>query len=192
MQQQRKTRRGFTPINRAGQALPDNAQSKGHLAAFTLIELLVVVLIIGILAAVAVPQYKKAVIKTKYMHLVAVGMRIAQAQKVYFLENGYFATNLEELPISLDTTKFSVGVDIQRAALDNQYFNVTISSRNLKYMSYYMRFYSAPRFLGIYPSCYIDNGSAPDIYKRLCDEITGHEGSQTSHYSAPFDSIKVK
>lgn len=68
---------------------------------FTLIELLVVVLIIGILTSVAVPQYQKAVERSKAAEAITLLASIAQAYQVYYLANGTFATKFAELDVDI-------------------------------------------------------------------------------------------
>ncbi len=56
---------------------------------FTLIELLVVVLIIGILVAVAVPQYQKVVNKMRFVESAVIFNSLSKAMDTDVLENGY-------------------------------------------------------------------------------------------------------
>ena len=71
---------------------------------FTLIELLVVVLIIGILAAVALPQYQKAVEKSKSTQALTLLKSISQAAEEYYLANGSEFTSFDDLSVDIPWT----------------------------------------------------------------------------------------
>ncbi len=83
---------------------------KSNKQAFTLIELLVVVLIIGILAAVAVAQYRVAVAKSKLINAVQITEQLAKALEMYRLENGKYPTDdISKLDISFPDCEFTGG-----------------------------------------------------------------------------------
>ena len=80
--------------------------------AFTLIELLVVVLIIGILAAVALPQYQKAVWKSRAAQLMTAASTVGRDATAYKMASGESPTEFAQLSLDYDlpTKRATAGV----------------------------------------------------------------------------------
>ncbi len=68
---------------------------------FTLIELLVVVLIIGILAAIALPNYFIAVKTTRIKSQFPILRSVMDAQKRYYLATGQRTADIDLLDVSI-------------------------------------------------------------------------------------------
>ncbi|MBR3632163.1 MAG: type II secretion system protein [Elusimicrobiaceae bacterium] len=69
--------------------------------AFTLIELLVVVLIIGVLTAIALPQFQTAMDKSRYATLMPLAKSVASAQEAYYMNTGAYSPDLAYLDVQL-------------------------------------------------------------------------------------------
>ena len=69
---------------------------------FTLLELLVTVLIIGVLAAVALPQYRRAVAKSEAAQLYEAVVSMKETVQSYYMVNNKWPTKLEDLDLKYE------------------------------------------------------------------------------------------
>lgn len=96
--------------------------------AFTLTELLVVVILIGILAALAIPKFGKSTDKAMESEAKIALRQVQELQKVYYLEHKSFSLNLEaidfeqELTVGEDPSKGTARYKIRIEAADSQDF----------------------------------------------------------------------
>lgn len=149
---------------------------------FTLIELLVVVLIIGILAAAALPQYRVAVAKSRYAAGMAVVDAVYRAQQVYYMANGKYAPQFEDLDVSLpaglrhvavpgengddiwqdDRFRFVIRVD--RGA--GSYVYMVVQDADVHIKPEYLRRFNAPR-----ARCYAHVSA--EVWNKVCLSLGG-------------------
>ncbi len=153
--------------------------------AFTLIELLVVVLIIGILAAIAVPYYYESVEKSTMQEAIINLKAIAQANDVFFLQNGRYANayEMDKLDISIPGEKQSEPNWVKNRiktkdfiyapdCINNQqYCGLKASAQRLPLEEKYHLYISSKNIL----KCNIKS-QANNIQTKLCDQINrdGH------------------
>ena len=96
---------------------------------FTLIELLVVVLIIGILSAIALPQYTKAVEKSRASEAQAYLADFVTGQALYKTANGKYASSLDDLDVTLPASDVLKNFSVTNASADDKAM-ITLSRTN--------------------------------------------------------------
>ncbi len=98
-----------------------NRKNKG----FTLIELMVVVIIVGILAAVAVPIYRANIKKAAASEGAALLGSVLTAEKVYYAENNTYTTDKDDLDVEVAGNKYFTDYTVSSA--DANGFTATTS-----------------------------------------------------------------
>ena len=159
---------------------------------FTLVELLVVVLIIGILAAMALPAYFQAVERSRISEAETMMGNVAQAQQRALMKNGKYAAKFSGLDVSPTTvatsvfcTKggtaangtvagctgngFAISLDTTKVSTNTASAVVTAERRNNARYGYKLTRY----YQGNKVQCDAGTGDTADEDKALCAEYCG-------------------
>ena len=149
-----------------------------HKYGFTLMELMVVIIIIAVLAAIAVPQYKKAALKSRFSTVMPMAKSIADAQEVYYQGRQFYALDVDELdvtPVDAENTTVTLS--------DEDNFNYVIAQRSdvpgNRYIMYQKHSTNFPG--NIHCEALTGDTQAEQLCQALGGENIGENGSYTAY-----------
>ena len=157
--------------------------------AFTLIELLVVVLIIGVLAAVALPQYQTAINKSRYAGLMPLAKSVKDAEEEVFMTKADYTAVLEDLAVMSGTideghpntaTNGNVTLSVVAGASEGQDYVKAVDNRNTD-NTFIMYFAKSPVYAGeIHCEAKTSNAKAQQLCKSYGPVGTITNGADTT------------
>ena len=164
---------------------------------FTLIELLVVVLIIGILAAIALPKYQLAIDKTQFANMQIMASTIRKAYHHYLLIHNKGPTSFADLDLdfSPDLEEYKPLSHFACITLTDMYVcisgggsgytgNVRIFTKDLSFMYMENLLTKAELQDDFTRSCYAADDS--ERGKRLCQDMGKYKTHSASTSTPPL------
>ena len=150
---------------------------------FTLVEFLVVIVIVGILAAIALPQYRLSVDKSRYTALIPLAKSILNSQENFYMASGSYSENLEDLDINIPSNPTGSEATLPDGTAiilseEDKYKYVKLYNNNLpnNYIMYQKLSKNFPNEI----HCEAEIGNARA--KRLCEEMGGEKIKRSLTY----------